>query len=106
MPIPINSDNFLTHRDVNSSRSDQQASRKGAGDSVSTQTPQKDSVHLSAPFADTPIRPLSEGIRSAAQAEARIQQLLTSVRESPDAAMKAQTSPSQTQVEALLQNTV
>jgi hypothetical protein len=60
-------------------------------------------VQLSTVFTDAPFRPLSESIRSTAQAEARIQQLLTSVREFPDAAGKAQAGPSETQVEMLLQ---
>ena len=105
MPTPIISDKILTHRDVNPSRPEQQASHREAQHNASAQAPRHDSVQLSTTIADAPIRPLSESIRSTAQAEARIQALLTSVRESPDAAIKAQASPSETHVETLLQRT-
>jgi len=106
VPIPIIGDKILTHRDVNSSRPEQQATRDQSRHNASAQAPKHDSVQLSTVFTDAPIRPLSESIRSTAQAESRIQELLTNVRESPDAARKAQSSPSETQVEMLLQKTL
>lgn len=103
MPTPITGDNFSSQRDVNSSPSERQALGQHTSGQIRSPSPSRDSVQVRPSHLDEPVRPLSDNIRSAEQAKARVQQLLTSFQSAPETAINAQTSPSQAHAETLLQ---